>query len=282
MISPNSAQDPVRRELIKEFYAKYLKKYKEYLPAKFGEFDTQEKSDAIKTLFDTRERVSENLSYRNQADTIDKIQLGVNFNRLSMHWFNLSTKLSKKNIPIFDISQTDDKYTRTLRDYYPDLSVSYNFLRLTQKVNYWFAPKIAFTNSRDFDEDNLVMNNIDAGSRIVEGKTFNDYTATSYYTVVADKKPTFSAELPLIIYFKDSKYGIDFAVNSEFRKGFDNVGGRIGIYIPIKSGEDMVTIEPVIKFKKLEQDISFKEKKVTFGINLSITLPNFIVGGKSK
>jgi hypothetical protein len=199
-----------------------------------------------------------------------------------MHWFNLSTKLSKKNIPIFDISQTDDKYTRTLRDYYPDLSVSYNFLRLTQKVNYWFAPKIAFTNSRDFDEDNLVMNNIDAGSRIVEGKTFNDYTATSYYTVVADKKPTFSAELPLIIYFKDSKYGIDFAVNSEFRKGFDNVGGRIGIYIPIKSGEDMVTIEPVIKFKKLEQDISFKEKKVTFGINLSITLPNFIVGGKSK
>jgi hypothetical protein len=104
----------------------------------------------------------------------------------------------------------------------------------------------------------------------------SEYKQTSYYNVIPERETHINIDVPVSIFFPQSPipFGFEIAANTDVAPTLKNVGGRIGAYLVLPAGKQNLTIEPIIKINKLEQkDKSFMKDQFSFGINLSVTLP---------
>jgi hypothetical protein len=259
-----------------------LKKYAYYLPADFQTLSATDQATAIDDLASHSDEVLNHYYYQQELDTLNKVQLAVKWDNTFVNWWSFSVKVSHDAYPIYAAAAASDDYVSTFDDFYPSLSVSYNFALIGQKSNKLFMPTLKFQNNRDFKTANLLYLDIPQNQRTVGAQTISDYKQTSYYNTVADKKPVWNFEAPFTLFFPKAKvpFGFDFSLNANLDDA-SNIGGRLGVYISIPGAKQNVIIEPLLRVDQWKSgDTSFSKDQLSFGINLTVALPSYITGQK--
>jgi hypothetical protein len=263
----------------KKTFQQLLKKYAAYLPSDFESLDHNAQISAIKQLADNKADIVSNYLYQQQLDSLTAVQLKAKYNKTALNWHTLNVKYNNTKYPLYDASADKTLYTSSFNDGYFSLAYSLNLLWIHPKATFWLFPTIKYQNSRDFDEDNLVSVDVPQGTKTIGGQTVNEYKQTAYYNSIATVNPVWTAELPFVIFFPKSSLGLDLGVLANVAPKFEKLGGRLGLYIPLSTAKEKIIIEPVININKLEQhNLSFFKEQLSFGINLTVTLPEFITG----
>lgn len=258
-----------------------LKKYAAYLPEDFPDLDYSEQQNAINAFNANGNQILDNMYYQQEVDSLNAMQLSFKFNSFKFNWVTVNAKINNVKYPMFDQAAKDEDYLGSFHDNYLSLDLSWNFLLKTTRNRLWIFPTVSFDNKRNFKESAKVSANLPKGSKTIEGTDVQQYKQISYYPDTASKAANMKFELPIVYYFSRIKTGIDFAVNREFRPGWDGYNARLGFFVPLNAGEEKIIIEPMIKISDIEdRSKSFLDEKISFGFNLTFTLPEFIAGKK--
>jgi len=174
---------------------------------------------------------------------------------------------------------SDNLYTQNYHDVFFSASLSYNFMfsNVLKKVIHYVSPTLSFDNQRNFVDDSLL--NVQAQHAFtVNSDTLYITKSTSFYRQKADRKSNFGFELPYVLYYPKTGFGLDLAVGTKFSNKLDNLYARFGFYIPITVDKDnTVTIEPIVRLNKLNKSsLSFLKDQLSFGFNISVTVPKFL------
>lgn len=263
----------------KKTFQQLLKKYAAYLPNDFESLDHPAQLAAIKLLADNKADIVSNYLYQQQLDSLTAVQLKAQYHKTALNWHTLNVKYNNTKYPLYDATADKSLYTSSYNDGYISLAYSYNRLWIHPKAIFWLFPTIKYQNSRDFDEDNLVSLDVPQGTKTIGSQTVTEYKQTAYYNEIAAVKPVWTAEIPFVVFFPKSSLGLDMGILANVAPKFEKLGGRLGVYIPLSTAKEKIIIEPLININKLEQhDLSFFKEQLSFGINLTVTLPEFITG----
>lgn len=266
-------------------YSEFLSlfnKYKAYFPKGFEGFSYAQQKKTIDDIKAKKTDILNNLYYALELDSLNKVQLNATYSKMNLIWYSFSGKINNSKYPIYDASASKNLYTSTLNDYFISFSASLNLLWVHPHVNFWFYPTIKYQNNRDFKDNDLLYLDVPKGTKTINGQTVSDYKQTSYYNNIASRLNDVNLEIPLVIYFPKKQFGLDMAVNADVQPTWKNVGGRLGFYIPIPAAKQNITVEPLIRINKLEQSgVSFTKDQLSFGFNLTISLPGYVTGKKS-
>jgi len=220
---------------------------------------------------------------RRKMQMYDSVQSNAWWKSFRYYWFSGGIQYNHSINPLFDSSAGVAKlFTKDSYDEYFTAQVSWNILFSNQNkgINTWISPTVKFSSQKPFDPDSLISLQkqslfIVAGDTIVAtNKT------TSFYRHDTARRFQVSVELPFTKYWVDKKFGIDIAATCILSPSFDQLGARVGIYIPISTGDKQIVIEPLLNFIKLNRGhLTFLKDQVSFGFSLSVSIPKFITGG---
>lgn len=225
--------------------------------------------------------VIENLLWDEMLTITDSLQYHIDATKV-IKWFSYGINYNNQPQPILDTIKKGK--TRNFYNEYITGKIAYNLLHLKSSGSgYYISPNFTFSNTRDFkDADKKTANFV---SQISIGGTPVERidSSVTYFEKVAERKFVWAFELPVLWYWKNSKLGLDAAIHfgGNDPKG-DNVGGRIGLYVPVGTkGESALTIEPLLRVKNLFENSTnrFFRDNVAFGFNVSVSIPAFF-GGK--
>jgi len=223
------------------------------------------------------------LLYDNQyIQAVDSIQKLGEWNVFKIKWFTIKGSWQQKQYQYLNTTKLDDFYTDTYVDNYFSGSISYNWLWASsiRKTNTWISPTLKIETKRDFSEDSLIhlarhKTNVIGGDSII-----NVEKDATLYKSIPKAKTSLSFELPLTIFFPGKNYGIDLAINTQFYPELTNLGGRVGVYLPVDLEDgNAVLIEPLLRFRDLNKvGLNFLKDQLVFGFNVSVTIPKFLRG----
>ncbi|RZK43363.1 MAG: hypothetical protein EOO90_03640 [Pedobacter sp.] len=247
------------------------------LPKKFLQLDAASQTASINALNSNRAEVAKNFGYKIEMDTLDNIQLSTQYNMLYLNWFTFGANINNEKYPFFDSNA--EELTRDYHDNYLTMDLAWNFLWKYSTRSLYLFPKISFSRARDFSGEPLRNLHILQGeNKLKDSTAHKEYQTVSYYQNKGPRHSALALELPFMIYCPKTKIGLDLAVTHEIIP-FRNFGGRIGVYLPIPAGEQTLTIEPLVKFNNLfDSKKSFRDEKIYFGFNVSVSIPNFFSG----
>jgi hypothetical protein len=275
--TPMTTADAELYDKEKAEFDKLLSKYSAYLPDNFNILKEEfQKSHFKENIIDAVSEVYLHRLYKEETDSLNAIQMKADFSHKWLKYWSFGLRYNNSKYPVFNETATDNLYTSNLGDNYPSLNVSWNFIHLFPTHNLMILPTAKIQHNRDFDEDNLVYLNVPQGNQIIGGVSTSEYKQTSYYNVIPERETHINIDVPVSIFFPQSPipFGFEIAANTDVAPTLKNVGGRIGAYLVLPAGKQNLTIEPIIKINKLEQkDKSFMKDQFSFGINLSVTLP---------
>ncbi len=253
-----------------------LDKFGPYLPKDFRSLDAAGQAAALAALNADQAQMLNNYSYALEMDTLNKLQLATSYKMMFLNWLTLGANFNNDRYPMLDTSASS--LTRNYHDNYLTADLAYNMLWKTPNHAIYLFPKLSFSRARDFASEPLKTLYLPQGTQTVHNVPSTAYKTVAYYGQKAPRASSLSAEIPFMIYFPKSKFGLDLALTHQLIP-FENFGGRIGVYLPIAAGEQTLTIEPLIKFKNLDdRSKSFKDEQLYFGFNLSISIPDFLTG----
>jgi len=183
---------------------------------------------------------------------------------------------------MFDPSAGEEQlYRRDVKDVFASGQLSFNYLKVDErnKLNMWVSPSIKFSNKRDFKEDSLlkIQKNSDF---TVDGKTYKMIDKeVSFYRSSADRLKSLVIEVPFVFYFPKVKYGLEVSPSVQASPKWDKLGVRLGIYIPVGTNDEIITIEPLINLSNLNRrHLTFFKDQFSFGFNVSVAIPKFMSG----
>ncbi|QXV63626.1 hypothetical protein INP83_10905 [Mucilaginibacter sp. 21P] len=261
----------------KDEFDKLIKKYAAYLPKSFSSMTAglQDKHFEENIVAEASQVYLHRL-YKEEVDSLNAIQMKAGFSHMTLSYLTFGVRYNNGRFPIFDGTASDDLYTRKYTDNYPSLSAGYNLIKLRPEFNIFILPTAKIQYNREFNDDDLVFLDIPQGQQIIGGTSSVEYKQTSYYRTIPDKKTHVNIDVPFSVFFPRSPilFGFEIAAKTDVAPELKNLGGRIGVYLVLSAGKQNLTIEPLINLNKLEQkDKSFFSDQVSFGVNLSVTLP---------
>lgn len=264
----------------KEKFAGVLKKLEAYYPKNFDATDGASVGKFIQWVTSNRFAVSRNLTDKENLEILDSLQHHAPWTRFKLKWLSGSLKLNQKTHPLFDADAADEVYTGNYHELFATASFSINFMKIVNNNSNirYFSPTLSYSNSRDFDEDSLLVLQSQEDFQISPGTSIKLIDATSFYREKAKRKNQFGIELPYVIYYPKSGFGLDLGMGIKFSDKLNDVYGRFGVYLPISTGDDdVVTIEPIIKINKLNKShLSFIKDMFSLGFNISVSIPKFL------
>lgn len=213
-------------------------------------------------------------------DSAEVIQMGAKWNSLRYHWFTVAADINVSPYNVLNPTAADSSYSKVYNDYFFAASISYNMLNSRLFGSQWrlyLSPTFKFQNARQYDSDDKITLHrfspypIGADSLVQQKKTYEVYPS------VADRKWTWSFEVPVVFYSAKKNWGIELAPKGGVNDiNGDNFGFRLGIFIPmeVKEGVPLV-IEPIFRLQKLfdNKEEDFLKNNVVVGFNVSVSLP---------
>jgi hypothetical protein len=208
----------------------------------------------------------------------------------NIFWLTVGGNYNIAPKDIIDTTRPDKKYLRSFNSEYATFSLAANFLHFRKygwtPLQWSLSPTISLSTERPFNDDDKITLTKQRSYTRIPGDTVlqTDFTSSGFESVAARGKLPWSIEMPFALMFDKWGVGLDLAVRAGGNSpSGDNVGGRIGIYVPVDLKEGKrIWIEPVARIGKLFQSSApiSMEDNVVIGFNLAVNLPQFSLGGK--
>ena len=260
-------------------YETLLKELAPILPDNFDQLTVAQADEVLKKLTakDKMDKIARTLHETNWLQSMDAIQSQGRWNSFLLSWFTLKGAWEQQKYDYLNASFASGVDTYT--DNYFTGSVSWNWLWSNKKrgFNLWVSPSVKIATNRDFSGN--AMDLVKGQPFILNADTFTRITDNRrLYSAIPDGRTGFTLELPVSVYFPKAYCGLDVAMHVGLADSPDQLGGRIGVYVPVQVSEgNAVVIEPLIRFRNLNEGSNMAWKdKVLFGFNLSVTIPEFM------
>lgn len=211
-------------------------------------------------------------------DQIDKMQQKAKFLSHSIFWVAGGLKYNQGNFFVAEPM----KLVKSVQDEYVSTSFSLTWMRLTESGHrFYLSPTLNFKNKHNYKTSDLikaqVVKNYTIGSNVVEQIS----KELSFYPSVPNRLNNFYLDIPFAYYNVKRNVGLELGIKAGVNDvENDNLSVRLGILIPISSGEkNQLIIEPLFSFQKLNQGVNkLLTEKFVFGVNLSVTIPKTLFG----
>lgn len=159
-----------------------------------------------------------------------------------------------------------------------NFSLNRFYVNSSDSFNTYISLTFSFKNPQNFKESDKETVNIQTPIQNSNPPATTVVSGTGYnYLQIPTRVNVFALEIPVTFYFKKSKIGIDFAIKGGVNDpNKNNVSGRLGLFFPVsRTGKDIITLEPLLKFQKLfnTSDALFIKDNVVFGFSLSFAVP---------
>ncbi|MBC9914574.1 hypothetical protein [Chitinophaga varians] len=211
---------------------------------------------------------------------LNELQQIAPWNSFYYWWVSGGVQINQATNAIFNPGAgIKELFKRDERDVFVSGQFSFNFFRNGKRnlTNQWLSITLKYTSQKKFDSKDQI--NIQAESLFpVNGDTVVAIgKSVSFYKNDVERKDYISMEIPFTYYWVNKKFGVDVAAGFDLSPKFDNLAARFGIYVPISSGDKVVTVEPLLKFINLNKSgLVFFQDQVTFGFSLSVAIPKFV------
>ncbi len=227
----------------------------------------------------SKDAIAMDMADRENLKELDSLQRKATWSNFKYTWLSGSLKANQSVQPLFSPNATEKLYTSDYHDFFISASLSFNrmWVGVKKKVTHFISPTLSFDNALNFEKDSLVT--IQAQQDVQVGtESVKLVKSTSFYRQLPNYKNNFGIELPYVLYFPKTGFGLDFAVGTKFSEKLENVYARLGFYLPIATDKDnTVTIEPIIRLNKLnKRELHFLKDMLSFGFVLSVSIPKYL------
>lgn len=162
---------------------------------------------------------------------------------------------------------------------YLTTKLAFNYLRVrnnTDKI--YISPSINFSSERNFSPE--IQRTVNFGTNTsVGGVSTTNIDEKSYYISIPDRANIFYLDIPITYFCSKKNYGIDLGMKLGINDPEDNnISARIGVYVPLGKEENIVFIEPMLRFQKLFSSgkNEFIKDNLLFGFNIAVLLPQHL------
>jgi len=196
----------------------------------------------------------------------------------SVKW--LSSRFNYNNDPQNVLTNKEGTSPSKFYNEYVTATLAGNRLRIYRNDNKWYLTiGASYSSIRDFDPKNQKISNFVSTDTLGRAPVQNIDSTITYYTSVPARANKLSLDISSAIFFGKSNFGLEFGMSAGTNDpSNNNVNGRIGVYIPFGSDDNLVFVEPLIKFDRLFSSgkNDFLKDNLGIGFNLSVSLPAFL------
>ncbi|ROI03239.1 hypothetical protein EGI16_11775 [Chryseobacterium sp. G0240] len=263
---------------------KSLNSYKNLL-AKYNVIKTKEnKEKTYREIYESLNKLDpediENYIDDQYTTEQDSLQLSIK-PAYSIKWISGGIKYNvNPQQVLLDTITSGIKPEKFLNEYLT-AKIVFNYLRVRNNNNkdkIYISPSINFSSERNFTSKNQRTVNFGTNTS-VGGISTQNIDEKSYYISIPNRANVFYLDIPITYFFTKRNYGIDLGMKLGTNDPEDdNISARIGIYVPLGKDENIVFIEPMLKFQKLFSSgkNEFIKDNLLFGFNIAVSLPQYL------
>lgn len=225
------------------------------------------------------------ISAEMQIRAAESIQMEADLNVVSFHWLTFKSGYNVSSQPMIRAGDTANFYLGKYNSEYVTASMSYNQTwarRFGKQFQWTISPTVLFSSERQFSKLKMIkISQSIPYTATADSLNIKKVRQSEGYETIAGRKLNLSLDLPLILLWGKSNFGVELAIRGGINDpNGDNLGARVGVYIPfeIKEGTP-VWIQPVLRMGRLfsESKMDFLKDNLSFGFNLSVSINNFSI-----